>query len=654
MKVLIIPFLLVLVTFAHAQPPVVPAFERFYAASPNASGGRLLLGELNCTQCHKHPDIPPKGAPVLDGVGARLQASWIRDFLSNSHPGSTMPQVRGGNIEPLVHFLVSQNGGPRLPALEKNSSGYTGGSLFHRIGCLACHTDPLSEPDATWLVSLKNLRAKYSHVALVELLRNPLTRRPGGRMPDMRLTLREASDIAAYLLDTSDEVENSERAPLLPYKVDSELARAGAKIFASSGCVNCHPLSNTTTTLSAPDLVTLRGKTTCTQVRYPLSLSQTVAIQAALSEPIPQPDIATRVQHTLDAHHCLACHTRDGVGGPDPDRQGFFRGDDALGNEGKFPPPITGVGRKLQRDWLSQVLAGTTSARPYLHTRMPVFGEGNVGHLAVDLGAIDVSPNIDSKIAHQDGDAQAGRILMGTEGGVGCITCHGVGGRQGLAMKAISLDNATRRYLPDWFKVNLIHPMKTRPGTLMPSFWPDGVAGNKTILNGDTDRQIAAIWKYLDDPDKGKMLPPGFPDIETGQYEIIPVDRPVVQRLMMSEAGTHAIAVGFPEGIHFAFDADKCRLAILWKGRFLDGYNPWFSRMTPTAEPLSDDVKILKLEARPGLRFKGYTLDETGVPTFRYTDGTSDFLDRIEPDGNGGLTRSITRGPETETTTLTW
>ena len=88
--------LLALASSAHAQHPIVPAFERFHASSPDATGGRLLLSELNCVQCHADPNIHPKGAPILDGIGARLQASWIRDLLTDSrraHLGTTMPDV---------------------------------------------------------------------------------------------------------------------------------------------------------------------------------------------------------------------------------------------------------------------------------------------------------------------------------------------------------------------------------------------------------------------------------------------------------------------------------------------------------------------------------------------------------------------------------
>ena len=38
---------------------------------------------------------------------------------------------------------------------------------------------------------------------------------------------------------------------------------------------------------------------------------------------------------------------------------------------------------------------------------------------------------------------------------------------------------------------------KLKPGTRMPTFFPRGKSQNLSVLNGDTNRQIAAIWAYL-------------------------------------------------------------------------------------------------------------------------------------------------------------
>ena len=235
---------------------------------------------------------------------------------------------------------------------------------------------------------------------------------------------------------------------------------------------------------------------------------------------------------------------------------------------------------------------------------------------------------------------------------MGCISCHGIAGRRGLAMHALALDGAADRYHPAWFKRNLIDPASTRPGTLMPSFWPGGVAGNKALLDGDTDAQLAAIWAYLE---KGGEPPPGYPDYDKGEFEIVPEGRPVVQRSMIDGAGNHAIAVGFPEGVHLAFDAEKSRLAVVWRGRFIAGYDSWFSRMNPRAKPLGTAIKTHPTApAEPGRVFLGYRLDAGGVPVFLYRDPSGEVAVRFAPNGRRGLDKSVTRGSETRSSTVSW
>ena len=56
----------------------------------------------------------------------------------------------------------------------------------------------------------------------------------------------------------------------------------------------------------------------------------------------------------------------------------------------------------------------------------------------------------------------------------------------------------------------------------------------------------------------------------------------------MQSAGTHAIAVGFPQKVHFAFDAEQISLAQAWRGRFLDAEGTWFVRHAPPADPIGE------------------------------------------------------------------
>ena len=62
-----------------------------------------------------------------------------------------------------------------------------------------------------------------------------------------------------------------------------------------------------------------------------------------------------------------------------------------LGDNARRPPHLDGVGGKLRRTWLENVLHDGASVRPYMRTRMPVFGAENVAHLAALFEEVDAT-----------------------------------------------------------------------------------------------------------------------------------------------------------------------------------------------------------------------------------------------------------------------
>ena len=117
----------------------------------------------------------------------------------------------------------------------------------------------------------------------------------------------------------------------------------------------------------------------------------------------------------------------------------------------------------------------------------------------------------------------------------------------------------------------------------------------------------------------------------------------------MKHAGTHAIAVGFPQQIHYAFDSETLRLSSLWRGRFLDARGTWFERFVPLTAPLGESRLELPIhpvfasgdgQAYPqsSLKFQGYRLDDAGVPTLLYQVAGWQIEDRIEPYREDGQT----------------
>jgi len=356
--------------------------------------------------------------------------------------------------------------------------------------------------------------------------------------------------------------------------------------------------------------------------RYALSDAQRASLKLFLAKKDEVASAKLAADLTLHALNCVACHERDGKGGPDAGRKPYFQGDHNLGDTGRYPPPLTGVGGKLRPEWLANVLTERPAAkgadlftthysgepyriRPYLKTKMPHYGPA-VADLAKLLGVADAR----APLKFEGGDDTAGRKLLGTQGGAGCITCHRWGDRPSLGVQGPDISNIAARLQEGWLKEYLINPAGYRPGTLMPSFWPGGKSFNSTILGGDTDKQIAAIYKFAE---SANGEPEGFPQNRNGEFEIVPKDRPVVQRAFLDGVGVRAILVGFPTGVHLAYDGDKGGPGLAWKGRFFDAYLTWFSRFPTFEKPIGEQVVAWP---KPTGRFLGYRLDAKGNPTF--------------------------------------
>src|SRR5690606_8304037 len=183
-----------------------------------------------------------------------------------------------------------------------------------------------------------------------------------------------------------------------------------------------------------------------------------------------------RVERTLAAYNCYACHERGGRGGPSGDLRVWFQSThgETMGIEGSVPPPLDGVGRKLKREWLEEVLVRGGSVRPYMLTRMPQFGAANVGFLAQAFEKVDdARPSSET-----EGDSsvllvRAGQRLLGTQG-MACITCHQFNGYESLGIPSLDLATTTRRVKKAWFRDYLLDPQEWRPGTRMPQFFSDG------------------------------------------------------------------------------------------------------------------------------------------------------------------------------------
>lgn len=529
----------------------------------------------------------------------------------------------------MAHYLASL-GQPPQSVIPRPDAVERGRNLYHSVGCVACHSPEKPLPDS---VPLGPLEEEYSVTSLTKFLEDPLSVRPGGRMPDLKLDPFEAQDIATYLLRHQTSLPAA-------FQVDPQLATRGKALFTQHRCNACHTVDGARPARDVVALNQVRPEHGCLSgtpgawPHYPLTDSQRANIRTAIAAPAQSFDIAAKVELTLARLNCLACHQRGEIGGVPVERQEFFTGKDAnLGDQGRLPPTLTGVGAKLKADWLRDVVATGASARPYQNTRMPKFGAANTEALAGWLKQLDTLPPAEfARVSPADKPHDAGRELAGSKG-LNCIACHTFREKGAGAIHALDLMTLADRLEENWFHHYLANPQRFSPLTIMPNFWPDGKSPLPTVLGGDAGRQRDALWQWLargpeaGEP-RGQVLEP---------LVVAVTNEAVIIRRAFPGIGKRGIGVGYPAGIHLAFDAGQMRLGTMWSGGFIEASGLWRGQGAGQANILGRDrvnfpagvaFAVLGTAATPwptnlakhadGFAFKGYRLDAQQRPTFRY------------------------------------
>ncbi len=682
-------------------------------------GGGVLPGpdalarvrELGCASCHA--ELAPAGrhpAPDLALAARRLTPRALREHLADPS-GTAMPDLLGGlapaerarAVEELAAYLGSMGDGVALVAGAEGGEAARGERLYHEVGCVPCHGARRGEGGAAGRArDLDRVGARSTPDGLADLLLRPLEHRPSGRMPGMHLTRGEAADLARYLaMEAGDAAEDGAGSPgarerdaegrtgtVFEPGPEAELVARGERRYRELGCAACHagaveaPAPVRVDARAHPSRGCLADDLPPGVPDYGLEATERARLRAVVGSMGRELAPVDRLAVELVALGCTACHERAGLAGPDPDHERWFGTDEPeLGDAARLPPPLDGVGARLRRPWLERVLAEGGGVRPALHARMPRFGEAATAGLAELLIAVDLADRAPGAAAPEDplaalpaGDLarelrDGGRALLGT-GGLACITCHRWNGTEALAFQGPDLVGTYDRLRPEWFRAFLLDPEAFRPGIVMPSSWPDGVAVHREILGGDTERQLDALW-YTLSLGTSAPRPEG---LDPPEWRLDAVDGPVVYRGRSGVAGFRGIAIGSPLGLHLAFDAETGALAGLWRGEFvrLAWNGQGAGDFSPRARfhPLARDLAFLAEEAsrsawplrprttreapvdpdptypwRHGYRFLGYHLDEEGAPTLRYrVAGAVRVEDRprvVEGPGGAELVRTL-------------
>ena len=617
------------------REPLPPSLFSHDPGAPGALDGRAIFEDLGCANCHRSdsPSIQERPGPVLTALGGRLKPAWIRRWLDapeEFRPWATMPQMLSDSERSdVAAFLTGLSGDSHEEPKTRKSHEERGRTTFQSFGCGACHGSDLP---------LLGLGSKTTVGHLQRYLLDPLRYSPDGRMPSFHLNASEALDLAAHLASSRNEAFEG------PLPTGDE-AR-GREIVRSSGCLECHALEGLASESEAPSLDSLDATRGCLSQtvpadlpRYRLTAADRLALRRFVAAYQAEPDTAPAPTFDLPRRlaqlRCRACHQIDGRG--------------PTGPLAEFAPPLTGVGDKLEAEWIERAVGSETRTFDWLELRMPSYGPSHAAWLADAFAkASGVLPRQDDRL-DPNGSHLEGRDLLGVDGssgGLGCVGCHGWDEFPPLGENGPNLFEAGRRLRPAWFKRWMRDPARILAGTSMPNYF----SGKESPEFLAAVRDLWAAFRAAP-----TMPPPfGFKTADAslgGEARPHPADRAVVVRWDMPEATPAAIAVGLPGGISFCFDAGESRLRYAWRGGFIDLSRTLLSKknretnLTQTAEIIGEiffregvyPIRSADRERIPQRKFRGYRLIES-IPEFRYDVDGVRVYERIIPI-EGGFAR---------------
>ena len=362
-------------------------------------------------------------------------------------------------------------------------------------------------------------------------------------MPNLRLSLAEASDLTAYLMSFSQP----ELLPEIEERVrDEGLAKEGEVVVRRRGCFACHEIQGMEKEgRIAPELSSFGIKRilelefgdthiphtwnswTKTKLEQPSSFrtervldkmpnfnlapdeidALMVLLKGFNGAKIPEQyrrnlsekeKSLEKGRRLVTKYNCRGCHHVEGEGGV---IQKYIKGTNW------YPPPLElgsyHVGERLKGSWLFSFLKNPTPVRTWMKARMPTFFLSD--HEVRDLTAYfeALSP---AEIPYEAG-VNTLRQKDNIDKGVSMVNYMDCGKCHDEGAKGIEFSIASQRLRQDWVVKWLKGPKELIPWTPMPPHWaknPDGTYGvlaKFDLLNdvegGNAEKQIEDVRDFI-------------------------------------------------------------------------------------------------------------------------------------------------------------
>jgi mono/diheme cytochrome c family protein len=194
----------------------------------------------------KHPPEKTGCTPCHDGQGPAVNSITMAHGNEEhwEHPLLMGDEMQARCITCHIDVGSLRNKDNQQIALQ----WVNGERMFQQMGCPACHLVGGYEDTQKIGPYLKVASAKLDPSWAVRWIMNPHEFRPHTRMPNFMFSTDQATQIAAYIFDSSqkegDDWSNAHAAPaeLKDALTNSGLVEEGKGIFESVGCKGCHSI----------------------------------------------------------------------------------------------------------------------------------------------------------------------------------------------------------------------------------------------------------------------------------------------------------------------------------------------------------------------------------------------------------------------------
>ncbi len=516
--------------------------------APLLSKGRRLFTKLGCHGCHLADGFVTLGkvGPRLNRIAAKVNPTWLFKWIKNPKeylPKTRMPDFDLNNKEAVAitaYLMAASEKGYKLSAKYKGGNPENGQKLFESVGCLACHK--LKGKGEEFAPSLNRIANKVNPDWLVTWISNPKSYNHKSKMPDLRLTEEQGSDLAAYLIQFGKpkRIKNIDALIGVP-----ETIALGEKLVRRRGCFACHDIPGMEKEgRIAPELSNFGikqvmslefgdshvAKTWESWTRHKIKNPQTYKTERILDKmpnfnlkddeidalvvllkgfsgaKIPhqykknltkKEKIVETGRRLVERYNCRGCHHVEGEGGI---IQKY------ISAKAKYPPPLElgdyHVGERIKGAWLYSFLKNPTPVRTWLKVKMPTFffTDEQVRDLTAYFEAL--APG---KPAYDEG-INVKKDKVNVETGVKIVNYMDCGKCHDDGAKGIEFSIASERLREDWIPKWLKNTREMIPWTKMPNHWPkeNGEYTIQTKFNllkgvdgGNVDKSVGYIGDYM-------------------------------------------------------------------------------------------------------------------------------------------------------------